>query len=383
MRKICWNGERRLIIFLILFISWSLIGIMHSVNGEEAQVKNLSGIRFKSFSYIDREGMGIEAFRMLIPVEWKFTGGINWMLDNPGMPATAHFRVSAPDGSGEFEVFPNQPFFWTNNQMLLTMFPIGARYFGNEVYPPVGPLQALEEIVIPRFRGNRQDLRIVSRENLPGLASDLGAGVNQLGVESYAEGGKIRVLYTERGVPIEEDIYAVVESISFPIQTIHGLAVNTNWYVDYIFSFKAPKGELDSQSKIFQTIARSFKLNPRWFSKYNQLVEYLIQAQIRQIRNIGELSRIIASTSDEISSISMQAYNNRQKVNDRIADNFSRYIRGVDSYYNPIEDKTVELPAGYDNAWTNSLGEYILSDEIGYNPNIESNLNWKKIQIRE
>lgn len=337
--------------------------------------------RFKSFGYIDRNGTGIEAFRLLIPVDWRFEGGIDWVLDNPGLPATAHFRVSDPKGNGEFEVFPNLPFFWSDNRMILDMFPVGSRYFGNEVLPPLGPLAALKEIVIPRFRGNVSNLRIVSEENLPDLAQSLGE--SQPGISTTASGAKVRIAYLRDGKPIEEEIYAVVESVSFPIQTMYGPATNVNWYVDYIFSFKAPRGELDSQAKIFQTIARSFSLNPRWFSKYSQLVEYLIQSQIQQIRNIGELSRIISQTSNEISDISMQAYNNRQKVNDRIADNFSRNIRGVDEYYNPIEEKNVELPTGYRNAWTNSLGEYVLSEETDYNPNVGSNLNWRKIERRE
>jgi len=339
--------------------------------------------RFKSFSYIDKNGTGIEAFRLLIPEDWRFEGGISWVLDNPGLPATAHFQVIAPGGRGEFEVFPNLPFFWSDNRMLLDMFPVGSRYFGNEVLPPLGPLAALKEIVIPRFRGSVTDLRIISEDNLPDLAQSLGAGQSQPGVSTSGSGAKVRVEYIQSGKPMEEEIYAIVESVSFPIQTMYGLATNINWYVDYIFSFKAPKGELDSQAKTFQTISRSFSLNPKWFSKYSQLVEYLIQAQIRQIRNIGELSRIISQTSDEISEISMRAYNNRQKVNDRISENFSRYIRGVDEYYNPIEAKNVELPSGYDNAWTNSQGEYVLSEESGYNPNIGSNLNWRRIEVRE
>lgn len=337
--------------------------------------------RFKSFSYIDREGMGIEAFRLLIPVDWRFEGGITWVLDNPALPATAHFRVSDPAGRAEFEALPHLPFFWSDNPMLLNIFPVGSRYFGNEVLPPLGPLAALKEIVLPRFRGDVSNLRIISEEELPDLPRSFGQ--SQPGISTESAGARIRVEYLLDGRAMEEEISAVVESVSFPIQGIYGPARNMNWYVDYIFSFKAPRGELESQSATFQTIARSFQLNPQWFSKFNQLVEYLIQAQIQQIRNIGELSRIISQTSNEISDISMQAYNNRQKVNDRIADNFSRNIRGVDQYYNPLEEKNVELPTGYRNAWTNSLGEYLLSEDTGYNPNVGSNQNWRKIERRE
>ena len=179
---------------------------------------------------------------------------------------------------------------------------------------------------------------------------------------------------------MEEEIYTVVQSYSFPIQTMAGPVTNMNWYVDHIFSFKAAKGELERHAKTFQAIAYSFRLNPDWFNRYNQVVEYLIKKQIQQIHSVGELSRIISQTSSEIRERSMQSYYERQAVNDRIADRFSQYIRGVDKYYNPIEEKAVELPAGYDNVWTNSLGEYVLAESPSFNPNIGSNLNWERIE---
>jgi len=338
-------------------------------------------IRFKPFRYIDNQGIGIEAFQILIPSDWKFDGGIRWVLDNPGMPAVASFRVMNEKGKEEFEVFPNQPFFWTNNQMTLSMFPAGSRYFGNEVRPPVRPIEALKKIVIPRFRQNVTGLRIINEQPLPELAKALGAGKQiHPSVSVSAGAGKVRIEYNRSGVPMEEEIYCVVELFSFPIQTMMGTVTNTNWYIDYIFSFKSEKGKLEANSKIFQTIAYSFKLNMQWFSKYNQVVEYLVKRQIQQIQSVGQLSRIISQTSNEISDMSMQSYYQRQEVNDRIADNFSQYIRGVEKYYDPIEQKTVELPSGYNNVWTNNLGEYILSDSPSFNPNIGSNLNWQKIE---
>ncbi len=96
------------------------------------------------------------------------------------------------------------------------------------------------------------------------------------GVSISADGAKIRIFYNRNGIPIEEEIYAVVEAFSYSFSTLSGMVTNTNWIVDYIFSFKAERGKLDAQSKIFQTIAFSFKLNPQWFNKYTQVVEYLI-----------------------------------------------------------------------------------------------------------
>jgi hypothetical protein len=365
--------------FLTSYVLCAVI-ILSCNNKPSKSNPQAEAVRFKTYSYIDKQGTGIEAFRMLIPVDWKFEGGINWILNNPSMPATTAFRMYKVSGVEEFEVFPNQPFFWTNNEMLISMFPIGTRYFGNEVHPPVEPLEALRKIVIPRFRQDVQELKIIREQPLPELAKSLGAGMqSQPGVSASADGAKISIEYKRNGISIEEEIYSVVEQISFPIQSMYGYVTNTIWFVDYIFSFKAEKGKLEANTKLFQTIAFSFKLNPLWFSKYNQVIEYLAQREIQQIRNIGQLSRIISQTHNEISDMMMESYNQRQIVTDRISENFSDYIRGVDRYYNPIEERPVELPSGYQNAWTNSLGEYIVSEDPNYNPNIGSNLNWQRM----
>jgi hypothetical protein len=151
---------------------------------------------------------------------------------------------------------------------------------------------------------------------------------------------------------------------------------------DYLFSFKAEKGGLDSQYKIFQTMMYSFRLNPQWFNKYVQLIDYLVQQQITIIQDWGKLSEYISQTSDDISDMVWQSYNNRNAANDRMADDFSHYLNGTDTYYNPIDQNTVELPSGYSDAWVNGLGEYILSDNVNYNPNIGSGQNWQRMEVR-
>ena len=361
------------LLFILFVFAWSLQG-----------QASASTVRFKTFKHIDRQGIGIEAFSMLIPADWQFEGGIKWILDNPAMPAVAGFRVTNSKGSEEFEAFPNHMFFWTNSQMLLSMFPTGSRYFGSEVRPPLNPTDFIQNILVPRFRGNVSDLRIAGKENLPELARQLGAGMqSQPGVSTSVDGGKVKIEYRRDGRWMEESIYAVVESFTYPIQTMYGTVSNMNWMGEYLFSFKAEKGKLDASSKVFQTMVNSFRLNPQWFNKYSQLTEYLIRNQIKQIQRIGEVSRIVSQTSNEISDMIMDSYQNRQTVYDKISTNFSQAIRGVDEYYDPVAEKPVELPLGYDRAWTNSLGEYIMSDDYGFDPNAGSNLNWQQMQRRE
>jgi len=338
-------------------------------------------MRLKKYSLVDSQGTGGEAFSMLIPADWRFEGGVTWVLDNPAMPATARFTVTNPASYEGLEVFPNQALFWTNNHMLLGMFPIGSRYFGAEVRPVLGPEEALKAIVLPRMKGKQPGIKVIGTKNLPELAKALKAGAPQPGVQTFGNAAKVRIEYTNKaGISMEEDIFAVVEGYSFSFQTMQGVVTNTNWYVDYIFSFKAPKGKLDQNAQLFKTMTDSFRVNPQWFNAYNQVVDMLIKAQIRQIHSVGELSRYISQTSSEISDSMMQSYTERQKVYDRIGEKMSESIRGTEHYYNPIEESEVELPGGYQHVWTNASGEYILSDSPSYNPNVESNKNWQEIR---
>lgn len=367
-----------LILLLILFVSGSLSGANAKPSEEGKFV-----VKFRSFQYVDKEGIGMEAFRMLIPSDWTFDGKISWILDNPAMPATLAFKVKNPNGTEELEVFPNRMYFWTNNQMHFSLFPIGSRYFGAEVRPVMGAIEFVEHVLIRQTRNDTTDLKIIGKEKVPGLIRQSVSEYQIQGVNTTTDAGKVKIEYIYNGKPFEEIIFAVIESYSYPIQTLYGPVINTNWIADYLFSFKAEKGKLDPSLKTFQTIVNSFQLNPLWFSKYNMLVEYLIRNQIQRINAISEISKIISRTSNEISNMMMESYNNRQEVYDKIAENFSQAIRGVETYYNPIEQRNVELPFGYKSVWVNSLGEYILSDDPTFNPNIGSNLSWEKLEPKK
>ncbi len=264
--------------------------------------------------------------------------------------------------------------------MITQTFPAGSRYFGALVHAPLGPIEALKEIAIPMFRSNVQNLKVVSEQDLPQLGNIISTGTDPTtGVITSANGGKIRVEYSINSLVMEEEMYCVIQSQDIPIQTLSGISRNINWYMTYLESFRTAKGQLDAETKIFQTISFSAKTDQNWLNKYNQVVNYLIQKQIQQIQSLGQLSRIISQTSNEISDENYQSWQQTQNVNDRLAHDFSNNILGVETYNNPIDGSTVELPSDYSYAWANSLGEYILSDSPSYNPNLESNLNWEQM----
>jgi len=60
-------------------------------------------------------------------------------------------------------------------------------------------------------------------------------------------------------------------------------------------------------------------------------------------------------------------------------DRGSQAMRGVESFYDPNANQAVQLPSGYSQAWSNPLGEYIVSSDPNYNPNQETNQNWTEL----
>jgi hypothetical protein len=336
-------------------------------------------ITLKTVSIVDDQGTGTEAFSMLVPTDWEYEGGVQWILDNPGMPAISQFRVWNPRGTEEFSVFPSQAFFWTDNGGTLQLFPPGSKYFGNEVRELLTPLEALEQVVIPRYRSGVQGLKVVKQEEISDVVLPSGAS-SQSPLQTSTRAGKVRLEYTDSGRAYEDEIYCIVEATYYPLQSTFGSYTNIMWGVNYIGSFRAEKGKLDASARLFQAISNSVTLNVQWFNTYVQIIEYLIKMQIQQIKSIGQLGSIIAQTGSEIRQENLDLYYQREAMNDRVSTQFSEYVRGVDSYYNPLEEKNVELPSGYDNVWVNNLGEYVITDNPNYNPNVGGNQNFQRLE---
>ncbi len=334
-------------------------------------------LTFVTYKYTDPT-TGIEAFRLLIPKGWKVEGKITWST-NLALPAQSRFRFYNPNGTEELNFFPAQANFWTNNRVSLSTNPPGSRYFGTLVMRPIDLHTAFTKIIIPQIRQGVGGIRIIEEKAVPELAK-IARGEPAQGVRSSAEAGKVRIQYGS-GRPMEEEIYAAVTQFitDMPGSGLSGGYFINYWYIDYVFSFKAEKGGLNPRSKLFQTMIYSVKVNPRWYAKVVNVKEMLVQQSIRGIKTMGRIGEMVARAGSEMRADQMRAWEQRGKAQDRIAQNFSDYIRGVERFHDPLAGKEVELPAGYGRAWANNLGEYIVSDSPSYNPNVGSNLHWQEL----
>jgi len=333
-------------------------------------------LTFVTYTYVD-PAVGIEAFRLLIPKGWQAQGGIQWS-SNPALPATSRFRFFNPQGAEQFELLPTQSFFWTDNPLFLSTNPPGTLRFGTLVAPPVDLEGAFARVLLPQFRGGIEGFAVVSREAVPDLAK-LAVGPAAPGVESRGDAGKLRFAYRADGQAFEEEMYAAVTNFvtQLPPSMLAGPSFIDYWFVDYVFSFRAARGELDAHAPLFQTMLFSLQVNPRWFAKVVNTKEYLAQMAIRGIQAVGRAGEIAARAGSDLRAEQQADWERRQAAQDRAAENFTDYVRGVERFMDPHAGTEVELPVGYGYAWANDLGEYVITASPSYNPNTESNQHWE------
>jgi len=333
-------------------------------------------LTFVTYRYVD-PAVGLEAFRLLVPKGWQVQGDIRWSA-NPALPAASRFRFFNPRGPEQFELLPTEAFFWTDNPLFLATNPPGTLRFGTLVAQPVDLGSAFTRVLLPKYRNDAQDLEILRREAVPDLLK-LALGPAVPGLESSGEAGKVRFVYRNDGEPLEDEMYAAVTHFvtRMPASVMAPASFIDYWYIDYAFSFRARRGELDRHARLFQTMAFSLKVNPAWFAKVVNTKEYLVEAAIRGIKAIGQAGEIAAKASSDLRAEQQADWERRQVAKDRAVENFTDYVRGVERYTDPHAGTEVELPAGYGHAWANDLGEYIVTESPSFNPNIGSNQHWE------
>jgi hypothetical protein len=118
--------------------------------------------------------------------------------------------------------------------------------------------------------------------------------------------------------------------------------------------------------------------NPLWTENNIRLAAVINREALRQQQAIFARLQQIRQTMTETSDIINQTLANRSSVQDRMFENYSQALRGVDTYVDSGNNTHVDLPSGFGNVWTNG-SDYILSDSPGYNPNMESTGTWTQM----
>lgn len=354
-------------------------------------------MRMRLVKIMDTQGWGqpVEIARLLVPSDWKTEGGAYWQSDQLRCPLNIiqiRFRAWAPDLSVGFEVFPTYAWAWSDDAMTQQTTRAAAQNgTGCDAYPVMNPAQFLSQMVVPKARPGA---KVVAAEPLPAVAAVAQQRLNASYGQSVqagllrgvrAESGRVRIAGAYNGQPYEEWINATINTIAAPSANSQMLMngqmnMNANLFsivATDVYAVHAARGKLDENARLFATIVASIQVNPRYTAAVGQFLAG-IQRQI----NIGnaERAKIWRDAQDSISASIKQTYEENQRVQDKMAEQFGQTIRGVETYVDPRTNERVELNSGYAGAWTNGKGEYLLTESPGVDPSVELQENWHRLE---
>lgn len=193
---------------------------------------------------------------------------------------------------------------------------------------------------------------------------------------------KGRVRLSVNGQAMEEWIYVITVSTGtlgqgYDTRTMQLRPAWTYGCVAYVTAERAPQGRLDASEKLFELIVNSYRVGPEWQARINKSA---LETQQIELKGVRDRSAIITKNGEDIANIRRQGAAYRQRSEDHVFGQYSEYQRGVDTYRNPATGETVELSNQYGHAWVNNRGEYLLSDQAGFDPSVVFREDWKPLE---
>ena len=358
-----------------------------------ASAETDSYLLLRRVSIIDPTGFGrpMEAASILLPKDWKVESQIVWTGDI-GCPRNGiklSLKAQSPDGKLGFEVFPEYVWNWVDDpQARAHTNPLAAFGIkGCDVLPPYDAAGYLQNLFLPYWRAGST---LVGIGHVPELAQ-------AMQMEFMAKsGGQPSPIRTDFDVALatietldaagadEEWVLAsLMRTVAYlPMLTgmgTFGNQMSGNYTMAAVnqFAARAPKGHLEKNERLFEVIYRSFRVNPVWGFAVAQHFQNLDRINLKGIQ---DRQRIIQQSQQEISAMIEQGYQGRQAIMDRNMEKQIQALRGVESYIDPTTQTRIELTSGYPGAWTNGLGDYVLSDSPGFNPARELQGNWTALK---
>lgn len=319
-------------------------------------------MKFVKHEVRDVEGSGIVASTNLIPAGWLAQDRLYWEYRDPTVPIRYKGIFKSADGSMAIQVYPDVRASWYSGPS------------GTNGYKPSDILTGLRDL-IKAERG--LNVRITEQKIVSNSQPQSSYQQSSM-ISSSSQAGFIRIEYEENNQTFEEEFYGQLDVSDLQAPSAMGNMETIIWGAGSLYSCKAPKGKLGECRRIALTARSSARLTLPFYNKLAQVIQLLSDQYYAQIYQAGQISRIISQTNDQMLANIDASYQQTQKTYDRINDQFSDYMRGVDRYSDG--NTQIQLPSGYQNAWRNDRGEYLLSNTQGYNPNTELSGTWKSLQ---
>jgi len=332
-------------------------------------------------------GNGRPAYDLMIPKDWQFKGWVNVGVAEGGCFADWFSVVGdakSADGSIELQMLPKYTWQYMDD-------PAGQRQmqqrnafdakFKIKPCPARAPVKAEEFLRQDLIGKYRKGKTVVSVESFPELDQLVryriglpatGGDVNGI----HTEAARARLSYDDdKGQPVEEWVTAEIVVRKIPM----GRGAAYDWHAVNVMFFRAPKGQLDANDRLFKLIVSTIRPEPEWQKWSNGVIADLYQKKqeeaAKQQEIIREFQQKVADTINGVVA-------NQQAGSMQSAYGTSQLIREVQTFRDPTTGSTFELSNKYDNAWRDPNSQYyVMSDDANFNPNGKLDGNWTQLQL--
>ncbi len=335
-----------------------------------AAVGQRSMARFARVAFRDPAAGNVEAIVVLVPDGWQAAGAVQWLPDWSRL-AFLQTRIADPATGLAIEWLPIQDFIWFQAPAGFQA-PIGGNYQGKAYVPPItDPLQFVAQHWMPGVLAHLQSAQVVSVVQVPAIADEFKRG---FGGPAQAFAYRIRYAYVSGGQAWEEDVsFALLYSESPSI---------TSWYVNFAYAVRAPAGQIDRSGGVISTAVASRTSTPEWEASFRLVQQLFRQGLQQQMADTAAFGRMLTQYRAESAALQAQVTQERQASQDRIADLQREVLGGVQTYVDPVNRTLVQLPVGWNEYWVNQRGEYLASDQPGFNPNTLNDGSWLRLATR-
>ena len=336
-------------------------------------------------------GQGKPAYDLMIPKDWQFKGAVN-VHEAEGGCFGDWFSVfgdaTSPDNSVEFQIAPQFTWQYMDDpagQRQMQMQNQKDAQFGMKPCPVRAPIKAeefLRKDMVPKCTKACKNTTVVSAEAFPELE---GMVRHQLGLPPAASGGnarntridaaRVRVAFDDdKGQPAEGWIAAAIVVHTMPGG---GRGAAYDWHAVNVLFFRAPKGQLDANDKLFKTIASTIHPEAEWQKWSNGVIASLYQKQ----EELAKQAAMLAAFREHVADVIHGVTANQMAGANQAAFGQDQLIRGVQTFRDPATGGTLELSNQYDHAWLNGANEYVLSDDPNFNPNGNLTGSWNELEV--
>lgn len=252
-------------------------------------------------------GKGKPAYDLMIPTTWQFKGWVTFGGAEGGCFADMFAVIGdakSDDNSIEFQMLPQYTWQYMDD-------PAGQRQmqqqnqkdaqYGMKPCPVRAPIPAAEFIRQDLIAKYRKGKTVVSVDPFPELDQIVR---HRLGLPPTAAGGsasgirtdaaRARIAYDDdKGQPVEEWISAAIVVRSIPTG---GRGAAYDWHAVMATFYRAPKGKLDSNDRLFKLMASTIRPEPEWQKMSNGVVRNSVSNEAAGVGEaVGNARRVPAA----------------------------------------------------------------------------------------